>query len=66
MKKEVKFVLNLIKLRKSKGFTQTSLAKEIGVCPNTISQYELGKRAPSIQTLKKIAEVLDCNVDDLI
>lgn len=59
-------MLNLIKLRKSKGFTQTSLAKEIGVCPNTISQYELGKRAPSIQTLKKIAEVLDCNVDDLI
>ena len=57
---------NLIILRKLKGYSQTDLANAIGVGANTISQYELGKRSPNIATLKKIANVLNCSVDDLI
>ena len=48
------------------NLTQEELASRIGVKSNTISQYELGKRNPNVQMLKKIAEVLNCTVDDLI
>ncbi len=57
---------NLIVLRNSLDMTQKDLADKIGVRSNTVSQYELGKREPSIPILKKIAEVLNCTVDDLI
>ena len=53
-------------MRKSKGLTQTEVAIAVGVKPNTISQYELGKRTPNIHLLKKIAKVLDCKIEDLI
>lgn len=59
-------MLKLSILRKNAHFTQTKLAHELGVCPNTISQYESGKRKPNIDMLKKIAQVLNCTVDDLI
>ncbi len=53
-------------MRKQKALTQTQLAKILNVCPNTISQYEKGKREPNIEMLKKIAKTLNCSVDDLI
>ncbi len=56
----------LIVLRNECKLTQKELAEKIGVKSNTVSQYELGKREPSIPILKKIAEVLECTVDDLI
>lgn len=57
---------NLCNLRKNQGFSQEKLAKKLGVKTNTICQYETGKRSPNIETLKKIAEVLGCSVDELI
>ena len=45
---------------------QTELAKATGIKYSTLSQYETGKREPSIETLKNIAQVLDCTVDNLI
>ncbi len=57
---------NLIKLRKEAKMTQTQLAEKVGVNSNTISQYELGKREPNLEILKKITQVLDCSIDDLV
>lgn len=57
---------SLVKLREKQGLTQTKLSALVGVKSNTISQYESGKREPSIIVLKKIAKVLNCTVDDLL
>ena len=59
-------MLNIQKYRKSKKMKQTELAKATGIKCSTLSQYETGKREPSIEALKNIANVLDCSIDDLI
>ena len=47
------------KLRKYAGLTQRSLGELSGTSETTIKQYELGKRQPRIEQLKKIAKVFD-------
>jgi transcriptional regulator with XRE-family HTH domain len=46
-------------LRESKGYTQESLAHEVGIPKTTYSSYEQGHRRPSIVNAKKLSEVLD-------
>lgn len=57
---------NILKKRTQVGMSQRELAKKVGITDSAICQYESGKRSPNIQTLKKIAEILGCSVDDLI
>lgn len=52
--------------RKAKGFTQKSLAQEIGAATGTIQQYELGKRQPRFEQLQAIADALDMNWLELL
>lgn len=52
--------------RIEKGFTLLSLARNVGVSLKTIYNYESGAREPSIAMLIRLAEVLDCTIDDLI
>lgn len=47
------------KLRKHTGLTQRALGKLSSTSETTIKQYELGKRQPRIEQLKKIAKVFD-------
>ncbi len=47
------------KLRKYAGLTQRSLGELSGTSETTIKQYELNKRQPRIEQLKKIAKVFD-------
>jgi repressor LexA len=47
------------RIRKEKNFTQEELAWEIGLSPNYIGLIERGKKRPSIETLRKISEVLE-------
>lgn len=58
--------MNLENIRKEKQVTQLKLAKSLKVDQSTVSKWEKGITSPSIQTLKKIAQVLNCTVDDLI
>lgn len=44
--------------RKLKGYTQKQLAEVIGASEPSIRLYELGKRTPSEDVLKKIAKAL--------
>ena len=46
----------LRELRKKKGVSQEDLAKLLGVTKSTISKYELGHRAMSIDQLKKVLD----------
>ena len=49
------------KCREEQGLTQKALANKMGVTPVLISQYENGKRNPSIKSLEKIINALDIN-----
>lgn len=58
---------NLRKLREDKGLSQEKLARLADVANNTIVKIEAGKnKNPTLDTLKKIAKVLEVNIDDLI
>lgn len=52
----------LRQLRTGRGFSQTELARSIGVTPSTISQIESNMIHPSLPALFKIAEVLAVDV----
>lgn len=51
--------MNLKLARMQKGLNQRELADRVGVHYALISQYEHKHRRPSIETAKKIANVLD-------
>lgn len=46
-------------LRHNKKFTQESFAEKINIEPQSLSNIERGKFAPSIETVQKIASVLE-------
>lgn len=52
--------------RKKAGLTQAQLAEKTGVATITIRQYELGKRQPRIEQLRKIASALGLYISDLV
>lgn len=57
---------DLIKQARLKSdVTQAELAKRLGVTPQAVSQYERGIKKPKLETLRKIALALDCNISDL-
>jgi len=46
--------------------TQDELANQLFVTRQTISNYESGKREPSIETLALLATIFDCEIEELI
>ena len=64
---ERSFRVNAIRmLRERKKLTQAELAAKIGVMQSTVARYESGERLPSVFVALKIAEILDCTIDDLL
>ncbi len=61
----ISFASKLVYLRKKKGLTQSELAKKLGIAQTNVSCYESGKTFPKHETLENIANILECNVDDL-
>jgi len=49
--------------REAQGIKQNLLAKQVGIAPPSLSQYENGRNALSITTLKKLAIALNFNPD---
>lgn len=45
---------------------QAQLAERLGCYPSTISKYELNQVRPSQNRLLKLADILNCSVEDLI
>ncbi len=52
--------------RESKNMTQVEIAELLGVKPATISKYEAGTVEPNIESLKKLSEIFNVSVDELI
>ena len=61
-----RFNENLKMTRERKGLTQKDIAESIGVAKSTYSLYESGNREPNVQTIKKIADVLNVSADELL
>lgn len=60
------FFENLKNARLRKGLSQVQLAEQLGIAKSTYSMYESGKREPNMQTIKKIADILDVSTDELL
>lgn len=56
----------LKKLREERNLSQSDFAKDIGLTRSAISMYELGKREPNLETLKKFADFFNVSIDELI
>lgn len=54
------------KYREEKKMTQVEVAEVLGVKPGTISKYEAGTLEPNIESLKKLAELFEVSVDELL
>lgn len=61
------FLPNKLKqLRKSHNYTQDYVASAIGTVRQTYSNYEAGKRSPSVQAIYKLASLYKISVDELM
>ena len=58
-------MLKLKFMRLKMGYTIVSLAEKVGIHYNTLCDYESGKHRPSVDTLKQIAKVLECDISDI-
>lgn len=66
IRKGVLSTLNVERIRKEKGLTQSELAEKMNVTQGAISMIETGERKPSFDVLCRMAEVLDVTIDELI
>jgi transcriptional regulator with XRE-family HTH domain len=57
---------NLAFLREKRGLKQKEVAELVGVGYTTWSDYERGRSQPSLSTLKRISEVLQVSIDELL
>ena len=51
--------------RMAAGMTQKELAGVLNASQNTISQYESGKRTPTVKKLLELSTLFGCAVDEL-
>lgn len=56
----------IIQLRKKLNWSQTELAKNIGVSRTIVGNYERNENTPSIEVLLKMAKAFNVSVDFLI
>lgn len=56
----------ITKLREKKELSQEDFAGELGLSRETISRWENGKALPSSKNLKKVCEVLEIAVEELL
>jgi transcriptional regulator with XRE-family HTH domain len=56
----------LRRIREEKRLNQADLAERTGFQPSAISHFESGRRAPSFDNLKKLADALAVTIDFLL
>ena len=54
------------KYRENKKMTQNEVAEVLGVKPATISKYETNTLEPNIESIKKLAEIFEISIDELL
>ena len=62
----LEFAKKLFRIMTQQGYSQDDLAYRTGISPASITKYVNGYSTPTIYKLIKIAEALDCTVNDLV
>ncbi len=63
----VSIARNIKKYRSKHGVSQDKLSKLAGITLHTIAKIESGSTLdPRVVTLKRIADALECKIDDLL
>ena len=57
---------NIKRFREGKGLTQDDMAVRLSVTRQAVSNWETEKAQPDIDTLQKIAQILEISVEELI
>ncbi len=52
-------------LRKERNLTLAQLAKKSGISAVTVTNWKRGKTVPQLVALKKVADVLKCDFEEL-
>ena len=58
--------MSFLSARKKAGLSQADVAEALGISSASVWQWETGKTMPDPRKLPKIAEILDCTVDELL
>lgn len=58
-------VMRIKDLREAQGMTQVQLAAEMGSSQSTVAEWEREVYLPKSRHLPRLAEVLQCSIDDL-
>ena len=56
----------ILQLRKEHGWSQQTLAKQVGTSGAIIGRYERGEMTPSVDVAKKLADVFQVTLDYLV
>ena len=57
---------NIKRIRKQKNISQKDMAKKLNMPYSTYSNYENNNREPNAATLRKIADILNVDISDLL
>ncbi|WP_293977382.1 helix-turn-helix domain-containing protein [uncultured Clostridium sp.] len=57
---------NIKRIRKQKNISQKDMAKKLNMPSSTYSNYENNNREPNAATLRKIADILNVDISDLL
>jgi len=60
------FCENLKNLRKENSFKQKDIALKLGVVESCYANWEQGRTEPNIDMLRKLGEIFNVSIDDLI
>ena len=58
--------MRIREIREAKHMNQAQLASATGLTQAFICEIETGRKNPSLNTLKKVAEVLNSTIDELV
>ena len=61
-----RFAINLVTLMYENGYTQRTLAEELGVSQAVVHKYIQQTATPSAYILTKLTKLFDCTIDDLM
>ncbi len=57
---------NIVRLRNKRGLRQIDLAIELNIDDSSLRRIESGRTNPTIITLKRIADVLEVNLSEIV
>ncbi len=63
---QIEFGKRIAECRRERQFTQEELAYRVGITPQTLSQYERGRRYPDVTILRSLCGILDISADYLL